>query len=200
MLRLLRRKAALLAWTVLPWLSACSVLDEGGFSIEPSIKAGVEGANLFPEVPYVRTADDVVQGMLDLAAVGPNDHVIDLGCGDGQILIAAARRGASGLGVDIDPYPLQLGQYYARRAGVAERVRFVRQDLFQTDLRQHNVVMLYLSVALNRRLLPKLRAELPRGARIVSHKFDMGGDWLPTRTLQVDGVPIYLWIAPGPGA
>jgi SAM-dependent methyltransferase len=126
--------------------------------------------------------------------------VLDLGCGDGQILIAAARRGASGLGVDIDPYPLQLGRYYARRAGVAERVRFVRQDLFQTDLRQHNVVMLYLSVALNRRLLPKLRAELPRGARIVSHKFDMGGDWLPARTLQVDGVPIYLWIAPGPGA
>ena len=102
--------------------------------------------------------------------------------------------------MDIDPHPLQLGRYYARRAGVAERVRFARQDLFQTDLRQHNVVMLYLSVALNRRLLPKLRAELPRGARIVSHKFDMGGDWLPARTLQVDGVPIYLWIAPGPGA
>ena len=114
----MRPMAALLVWAVLPWLSGCSLLGESGFSIEPAINAGVEGANLFPEVPYVRTSDDVVQGMLDLAAVGPNDHVIDLGCGDGQILIAAARRGASGLGVDIDPYPLQLGRYYARRAGV----------------------------------------------------------------------------------
>ena len=153
---------------------------------------GGESANFIPEVPYVRTPDEVVAAMVGLAAVGPGDFVVELGCGDGQILIAAAQKGASGLGVDIDPHPLNLARHRAAAVGVAGRVRFERGDLFDTDLRRATVVMLYLSNDLNVRLIPKLRRELPPGARVVSHKFHMG-EWQPDARREVDGVPLYLW-------
>jgi len=153
------------------------------------------------EVPNVPTPHQVVDVMLRLAAVGKDDVVYDLGSGDGRIVIAAARDfGARGVGIEIDPRLVAEGSRWARRAGVAERTRFVHQDLFQTDLSQATTVTLYLGRQLNARLRPKLLRELRAGARVVSHQFDMG-DWRPDRQIQieVDGAwhTVYLWVIPG---
>lgn len=152
------------------------------------------------EVPYVVTPYEVVDAMLELAAVGKDDVVYDLGSGDGRIVIAAARDfGARGVGIEIDPRLVAESIYWARRAGVTARVRFVQQDLFQTDLSPATVVTLFLSRELNARLRPKLLRELRPGARIVSHRFDLG-DWRPEREARVEvgGVQyaIYLWVVP----
>jgi len=108
----------------------------------------------------------------------------------------AARYGARGVGIDIDPLPLIQARANARRAGVIERVTFKRGDLFEADLRPATVVTLYLFTEINRRLLPKLRSELAPGSRIVSHKFDMGEDWAPERTVRVGDSVIHLWTVP----
>jgi trans-aconitate methyltransferase len=152
------------------------------------------------DVPYVQTPDVVVREMLTLAAVGPRDVVYDLGAGDGHIVIAAAReRGARGVGIEIDPALVAQARRDAERAGIADRVRFEAKDLFETDLREATVVTLYLSPEINARLRPRLLAELPAGARIVSHQFPMA-DWPPVRTvkLSVDGRDhaLHLWIVP----
>jgi SAM-dependent methyltransferase len=152
------------------------------------------------DVPDVRTPLVVVNEMLRLASVSPDDVVYDLGSGDGRILIAAARdRGARGVGLEIDPALVAESTERALRLGLADRVSFLQQDLFQADLRPATVVTLYLSPDLNRRLRPKLLSELRPGARIVSHAFDMG-DWMPARTLQVSSNEgshtLYLWIVP----
>jgi SAM-dependent methyltransferase len=153
------------------------------------------------EVPDVRTPLVVVNEMLRLADVIAGDVVYDLGSGDGRILIAAARdRGARGVGLEIDPALVAQSTERARRLGLADRLTFRRQDLFEADLTPATVVTLYLSPELNRRLRPKLLRELRPGARIVSHGFDMG-DWAPTRTLQVSSNEgshtLYLWVVPG---
>jgi SAM-dependent methyltransferase len=153
------------------------------------------------EVPDVRTPLVVVNEMLRLGAVTADDVVYDLGSGDGRIVIAAARdRGARGVGFEIDPALVAGASERARRLGLAGRVTFHQGDLFEADLREATVVTLYLSPDLNRRLRPKLLAELRPGARIVSHGFDMG-DWAPTQTLQVmsnQGThTLYLWVVPG---
>ncbi len=148
-----------------------------------------------PEVPFVPTPDDVVEKMLDLAAVGRNDVVYDLGSGDGRIVIAAARRGARAVGVDIDPQRIRESNENARQAGVTDRVRFINQNLFDTDLSEATVVTLYLLPSVNQRLKPKLLRELRPGARVVSHSFDMG-DWKPERTAQVNGSTVYYWVIP----
>lgn len=152
------------------------------------------------EVPYVVTPPEVVDAMLRLAGVGRDDLVYDLGSGDGRIVIAAARDfGARGVGIEIDPRLVAQSTRSAARAGLADRVRFVQQDLFETDLRPATVVTLYLSRELNLRLRPKLLRELRPGARVVSHRFDMG-DWPSDRQvgLEVDRFPylIYLWVIP----
>ena len=159
------------------------------------------------EVPFITTPDQVTLAMLELAAVGPADHVIDLGSGDGRIVITAARRfGARGLGVEIVPELVKKSRELARAAGVQERVEFREQDLFATDLDRASVVTMYLLPAVNLQLRPRLLALAP-GTRIVSHDWDMG-DWLPERTLTVD-VPeksvgkeklsrIHFWIVPAP--
>lgn len=122
--------------------------------------------------------------------------MIDLGTGDGRILIAAARdRGARGLGVDIDPVRIRQAQANARRAGVADRVDFVVADLFETPLGQADVVMMYLLPEVNLQLRPRLRAELRPGARVVSHAFDMG-DWQPDDTRRMGGDTVYRWTIP----
>jgi SAM-dependent methyltransferase len=149
------------------------------------------------EVPYVVPPLRVVDTMLQLAAVGRDDVVYDLGSGDGRIVLAAARDfGARGVGIEIDPKLVAESTPRAERAGLADRVRFTTQDLFQADLRPATVVTLYLTRELNLRLRPKLLAELRPGTRVVSHRFDMG-DWPPERqvTLEVDGNPyvVYLW-------
>jgi SAM-dependent methyltransferase len=138
------------------------------------------------EVPYVATPLPVVDTMLQLAAVGRDDVVYDLGSGDGRIVIAAARDyGARGVGIEIDPRLVAESTRRAEQAGLGSRVRFTTEDLFQTDLRPATVVTLYLTRELNLRLRPKLLAELRPGARVVSHRFDMG-DWRPERQVAMD--------------
>ena len=150
--------------------------------------------------PDVRTPYPTVRALLELANVTGKDVVYDLGSGDGRIVITAARElGARGVGVEIDPALVAESRATARRLGLTERVRFVEQDLFQTDLGEATVVTLYLSADLNRKLRPKLLAELKPGSRIVSYDFDMG-DWTPDRVVRVqaDGREqvLYLWTVP----
>ena len=156
-------------------------------------------------MPFVTTPDAVTLAMLELAAVTPRDHVVDLGSGDGRIVITAARRfGASGLGVEIVPDLVRTSRERARAAGVGGRVEFREQDLFATDLGAATVVTMYLLPDVNLQLRPRLLA-LAAGTRIVSHDWDLG-DWAPDRTVTVD-VPdkalgrdkfsrVHLWIVP----
>jgi SAM-dependent methyltransferase len=151
------------------------------------------------DAPWVATEMAIVNAMLDAARVGPNDVVFDLGCGDGRIVIMAAKRGARGVGVDIDPARIREANGYARRAGVTDRVSFAVKDIFETDVTSATVVALYLSPELNLRLRPKLLRELRPGSRIVSHEFDMG-DWRPERSFEVRDVArphkVFLWTVP----
>jgi SAM-dependent methyltransferase len=153
-----------------------------------------------PDVPYEPSPPQVVQAMLQLAGVAAVDVVYDLGCGDGRIVIAAARDfGARGVCVDIDPRRIAEAMENARQAGVGERVRFLNQDLFQTDIADATAVMLFLWPSVNLALRPKLLAELKPGTRVVSHWHDMG-EWKPeqTRLVRVRGRahPVYLWTVP----
>jgi SAM-dependent methyltransferase len=153
-----------------------------------------------PEVPYVPTHEKVVDEMLKVARVGKNDVLYDLGSGDGRIPITAAKRwGTRGIGVDIDPERVKEARENAARAGVADKVKFFQQDLFETDIKEATVVTLYLLPDVNLRLRPKLLAELKPGSRVVSHNYDMG-DWKPEKTLTVklpDGDhTVYYWVVP----
>lgn len=157
------------------------------------------------DVPFVVTPDNVTLAMLELARVGPADHVVDLGSGDGRIVILAARRfGASGLGVEIVDELVQRSRESAARAGVADRVEFRTEDLFTTDLSRATVVTMYLLPQVNLQLRPRLLALRP-GTRIVSHDYDLG-DWTPDRTVVVDAPDkpvgrephsrLHLWVVP----
>ena len=153
-----------------------------------------------PDVPYQPSSTEVVLAMLQLARVGAADVVYDLGCGDGRIVIAAARDlGARGVCVDIDPQRIAEARENARREGVADRIRFLNQDLFDTDIGGATAVMLFLWPDVNLRLRPKLRRELKPGTRVVSHWHDMD-DWTPQQTVQVRSGgqlrPIHLWTIP----
>jgi predicted RNA methylase len=148
------------------------------------------------DVPYVSTPQIVVDKMLEVAAVTKDDVVYDLGSGDGRIVISAAKKyGVRGVGVDIDPQRIKEANANAVQAGVADRVKFIEQDLFKTDLKEASVVTLYLLPEVNLRLRPKLLRELKPGTRVVSHAFDMG-DWKPEQTVQVEGRTIYYWVIP----
>jgi SAM-dependent methyltransferase len=151
------------------------------------------------DVPYEPSPPGVVRAMVDLAEVGPGDLVYDLGCGDGRVLVEAARRGARAVGVDLDPQRIAEARENARAAGVLDRVELRVGDLFQTDVRPATVVMLFLWPQVNLRLRPRLLAELRPGARVVSHWHNMG-DWRPDRKIEVQGRPIYLWRIPGGAA
>ena len=153
-----------------------------------------------PDVEYVPTPQNVVGEMLQLLAVKPTDIVYDLGCGDGRVVITAAKRyKARGVGIDIDPQRIKESRANARRAGVAKRVKFLQQDLFETDIREASVVTLYLLPDLNRKLRPKLLSDLRPGTRIASHDFDMG-DWHPDKVIYVKGPAyehtVYYWVIP----
>lgn len=147
-----------------------------------------------PDVRFVPSPDSVVEAMLALAGVGAGDVVYDLGSGDGRIPIAAAQRyGAFGVGIEIDAKLNREAADNARKAGVADRVRFMTQDLFETDISQATVVTLFLLPRVNQDLIPKLKRELRPGTRIVSHQFDMGEQWPPEKSQDVNGLMIYLW-------
>jgi len=144
-----------------------------------------------PEVPFVPTPQEVVVEMLKMAGVTPNDLVYDLGCGDGRIVITAAKVfGARGVGVDNDPGLVRRSNENARQAGVTDRVKFLEQDLFKTDILEASVVTLYLLPELNLLLRPKLLQDLKPGSRIVAHEFDMG-DWKPDCIGKVPKVKLY---------
>jgi SAM-dependent methyltransferase len=150
-----------------------------------------------PDVVFVPTPNDVVDKMLELAAVTADDRVYDLGCGDGRIVITAAQRyHARGVGIDIDPRRIAEAAANARNAGVADRVRFLEADLFEADIHDATVVTLYLLTRLNAKLKPRLLQELKPGTRVVSHAFDMG-DWEPERKEFVGASAVYLWRIPG---
>jgi SAM-dependent methyltransferase len=155
-------------------------------------------------VPYVQTPAEIVERMMRMAEVRTGDFVIDLGSGDGRIVIEAAKRGARGLGVDLDPSLVKLATQNARQAGVAERARFETRDIFDTDLSAASVVTMYLLSDFNKKLLPRLAALKP-GTRIVSHDGSIG-DWPADETLEmrtpekpvgVGGISrVELWIVP----
>jgi ubiquinone/menaquinone biosynthesis C-methylase UbiE len=148
------------------------------------------------DVPYVPSPNNVVDAMLRLAEVKKTDKVIDLGCGDGRIVITAAQKyGARGAGVDIDPERIKEANENARRAGVEKLVVFQEANLFDADISDATVVTLYLLPDVNLKLRPKLLKVLKPGTRIVSHSFNMG-DWKPEKELNVDGRTIYLWRVP----
>ncbi|MCX7154507.1 MAG: methyltransferase domain-containing protein [Proteobacteria bacterium] len=158
------------------------------------------------EVPYVQTPDRVVEGMLDLAAVRSGDYLIDLGSGDGRIVITAAlKRGTRGLGVEIDPRLVEKSRAAAKQLGVEARAGFVEQDLFATDIRSANVLTMYLLPDVNLALRPRILAEMKPGSRVVSHDWDMG-EWKPDMSVTLD-VPekkiglkktstLHLWMVP----
>jgi SAM-dependent methyltransferase len=174
---------------------ALSVAIAGAGGAQPQLKP----LEREPEVPYVPTHEMVVAEMLKVAKVGKNDVLYDLGSGDGRIPITAAKKwGTRGVGVDIDPARVTEARANAVKAGVADKVTFKQQDLFETDIKEATVVTLYLLPEVNLRLRPKLLADLKPGTRVVSHNYDMG-DWKPLQTLTVK-VPeehtIYYWVVP----
>ena len=178
--RFLRRLGALLSALVLMMAASAP-------PVAAQSKAG-------EDVPFVRTPPAVVDAMLKLAEVKGSDFVIDLGCGDGRIVVAAAQKfQARGRGVDFNPKRIEEAKANAREAGVSDRVDFVQGDFFEADIHEATVVTLYLLPSVNLKLRPRLLKELKVGSRIVSHNFDMG-DWKPDKTEDAEGRIVRLWI------
>jgi len=146
--------------------------------------------------PYVTSPPQIVDAMLELAGVKNNDVVYDLGCGDGRIVISAAKKyGAHGVGIDINADRIEEARENAHAAGVDGQVVFEMKDLFESDIHDATVVALYLLPEVNMRLRPLLLSELRPGTRVVTHSFAMG-DWAPDKEIVVDGDHIYLWTIP----
>lgn len=146
------------------------------------------------DVPYVPTPQEVVDRMLELAKVGKKDVLYDLGCGDGRIVVTAAKKyGARGTGIDLDPTRIAEAKENAKKAGVQDRATFRVGDLFKTDVSEATVVTLYLLPTVNAKLRPQLWKQLKVGTRVVSHAFDMGAEWPPEKTDDVGGRKIYYW-------
>ena len=161
-----------------------------------------------PDVPYVPTTETAVQAMLKLGEVKKTDVVYDLGCGDGRIVIAAAKNyGARGVGIDINPVRINEAKENAKKAGVEKLVRFEENDLFEAKIGEATVVTLFLLPNINLKLRPKLLQDLKPGTRVVSNTFDMG-DWKPEKEFIVPDTEVdtylshrlYLWIVPSPAS
>jgi cyclopropane fatty-acyl-phospholipid synthase-like methyltransferase len=165
-----------------------------------AVPAGAQTTLRSPDVIFVPTPQEVVDAMLKLAKVTKNDVIYDLGSGDGRIPITAAKAyGARGVGIDIDPQRIKEATENLKTAGVGDRVKFLNQDLFTTDISEATVVTLYLLPSLNVKLIPKLNKELKPGTRVVSHAFDMSSDGTerkPKETLNVNGRTVYFWTIP----
>ncbi|MDD3876356.1 MAG: class I SAM-dependent methyltransferase [Bacteroidales bacterium] len=156
---------------------------------------GENGTTLELDVPFVPTTLEVVNAMLDVTHVGPGDYVIDLGSGDGRIVIGAAKRGAFGHGIDLNPVRIREAEENAEQAGVSDKVIFIEGDLFDADFSKATVVTMYLLSSVNLRLRPVLLERLRPGTRVVSHAFTMG-DWKNDEHHVVEGRNVYFWIIP----
>lgn len=157
--------------------------------------ASLTGTAPILDVPFAGTRPEIIKLMLDMGAVGRGDHVVDLGTGDGRILLAAAERGATGLGVDIDPVLIGEARDAAAARGLTGRVRFRDENLFRTPLGDADVLTMFLLPEVNLRLRPRILTEMRPGARVVSHSFDMG-DWAPDARGRAGGARVYLWRVP----
>jgi len=155
---------------------------------EPSV--GQEGK----DVIWVPTPDELVQEMLNLAKVTPDDFLMDLGSGDGRIVIAAAKRGVRAVGIEYNPEMVELSKRNAEREGVSAKADFMKADLFETDLGKATVITMYLLPSLNIKLRPTI-LNLKPGTRVVAHAFNMG-DWHYDKTIEREGRTAYLWIVP----
>ncbi|MBJ6980045.1 methyltransferase domain-containing protein [Luteimonas sp. MC1895] len=186
--------AALVFWLA---LGGCALVPSG--IAAASDRYTPEYGQLGKDVVWIPTPQPVVERMLDLAGVGPDDRLVDLGSGDGVTVIAAARRGATARGIEFNPDLVALSRRRAKAAGVAARASFERGDIFESDFSDATVITLFLLPELNLRLRPVL-LDMPPGTRIVSNSFDMG-DWTPDATAEVgEGCEHYcealLWIVP----
>ncbi len=185
---------------VLLWSGAANSADMHAWGIAVDLAAAKAGYHLekktVPDVPFEPTPDDVVERMVRIADLKKNDVVYDLGCGDGRIVIAAVKHaGCRGVGIDIDGALVKRSRENAARAGVADRTRFVEQDLFTADIREATVVMLFLWPEVNIRLRPILLNELKPGSRVVSHMHTMG-EWKPDKMEAMGRREIMLWVIP----
>lgn len=148
------------------------------------------------DVPFVPTSEKLVETMLKMGGVSENDLLYDLGCGDGRIVVAAARDyGARAVGVDLNPQRLMEAREHAEWAGVSPLVAFIEDDLLCVDFSKATVVTLYLLQTINMELRPRLLSELQPGTRILSHAFDMA-DWKADEQVSVEGANLYMWIVP----
>lgn len=165
------------------------------FAFICSLQVALAQEPIKTDVPFVPTDQQVVEAMLSLAQVNKNDILYDLGCGDGRIVVTAAKKyGATSVGVDIDPQRIEEAKKNAKKAKVKDQVTFIQDDLFNADFTKATVVTLYLLPSVNLKLKPKL-LNLKPGTRIVSHSFDMG-DWKPDKQISVGSSTIYLWTVP----
>lgn len=181
-------------------MAGCAALALALIARPPAPAARTAGAAQAPaplDVIYVPTPDSVVTAMLKTAQVKAGDVVYDLGSGDGRIPIAAVRDfgAARGVGIELDPRRIEEARANAAAAGVSDRVEFIEQDLFETDLSPATVIAMYLLPAINARLQPRLRALKP-GTRIVSHNYDMGAAWKPAKSFVVDNNVVHFWTVP----
>jgi SAM-dependent methyltransferase len=187
-----KSRIALIALVALVSLAAPALLDAQDLPWEPYLGW---------DVPYVPTPNEVVAEMLRLAEIKPGDLLYDLGCGDGRIVIAAAKvYGIRAVGIDIDPVRIGESEAKAAEAGLLDKVRFINEDLFKSDFRDASVITMYLLNSVNLRLRPRLLAELRPGTRLVSHRFGMD-DWRPDRSVLVPhagGEPrqVHYWVVP----
>jgi hypothetical protein len=182
----------------------------GALLLGAALISGPAAAQDYGDTPYVQTPQNVVDRMLQVANVGPGDYVIDLGSGDGRMVITAAKKfGARGFGVDLDKRLVALSNRLAARAGVADRAVFYTRDLYETDLTAASVVTIYLLPEVNLMVRPKLLATLKPGTRIVSHDYDMGS-WPPDEQMVLDAPDkpvgrdkkskVFFWVVPANAA
>jgi precorrin-6B methylase 2 len=161
--------------------------------------APIAVAQVKKDVPFVPTPQPVVEEMLRLAEPKEGEVLYDLGCGDGRIVVTAAKKyNVKGIGVDIDPERIKECRENAEKAGVTDRVKFIQKNLFEMDFGDADVLCMYLLTSVNAKLKPKILADMKPGARVVSHAFDMG-DWKPDQTVQVkesDNRTVYFWVVP----
>jgi SAM-dependent methyltransferase len=178
------------AFILLATLFLCSSAIAGATAQEYQPSVGQEGK----DVIWVPTPDNLIRAMLDAAKVAPNDFVMDLGSGDGRIVIAAAKRGARAVGIEYNPDMVELSRRNAEKAGVSDKATFMKADIFESDFSKATVITMYLLPQLNIKLRPTI-LNLKPGTRVVSHAFSMG-DWSADQTIEEEGRTAFLWIVP----